>query len=700
MTKIVNFRPLFYLFLAFALGCAFAYYIFTLNLVVIALAVIILMAVVLLCVFTKHYKRLLAVVIAFCVGLGAFAVDFSTYIDKPYKGERCEVVGRVDEFSAYSENYAYLTLTDVKINSLPSKNISLSVQSNEEVSFSIGQILSFETEVYSIHLFDNGFFDSYRYKKDVAHVASVNLEELKVREGNLTFAESIRLYVKDILHANMSKDIANLSYSALFGDKTELDKTLKEEFSVAGVAHLLAVSGLHIGFLVAIIFWLLKRCNVKGVPRFVIIAVFLLLYSYLCDFTPSVVRASLMCLTCLLLGLIGRQYDFLSSIGLSGLLILIMHPLYVFDAGFLMSFCSVLAIAMLYKVFAKIFAKIRMPKVVAEAVAIDISTTIAIAPILAIYFENLSVLSCITNLICIPVFSFAYSLLFVLVIIISVFKFLGFLLFVPEAFFKFMVLVVKFIAGLEWAHMPLLELSNFGLALFYLVLFIISPILMLKAGKKFALFLCLLIVGNSASNAFMYAPPLVANTYAQISTNNTTALIQNKAGEVFLIAKSKDLVEVSEYLVYKRIYKVDTMFLYGGSDEDVEKFKAYYYVDTVVANTYGEMKIGEFCIEAYTLGSGYVKAVYVETDATGFLFGLENLGSLQSEKLSEKLSGKNVKTVFQPKEYGYYEATAAEYLLSRDKINTPIQENFSTKVLGSFTFSFNNGIIYPIRSVK
>ncbi|MBQ4535557.1 MAG: hypothetical protein IJA22_01880, partial [Clostridia bacterium] len=246
----------------------------------------------------------------------------------------------------------------------------------------------------------------------------------------------------------------------------------------------------------------------------------------------------------------------------------------------------------------------------------------------------------------------------------------------------------------------LLELSNFGLVLFYVVLFIISPILMLKAGKKFVLFLCVLLVANTASNAFMYAPPLVANTYAQISTNNTTALIQNKAGDVFLIAKSKDLVEVSEYLVYKRIYKVDTMFLYGGSDENTRKFESCYYVDTVVTNTYGEMKIGEFCIEAYTLGSGEVKAVYVETDATGFLFGLENLGSLQSEKLSKALSGKNVKTIFQPKEYGYYEVAVAEYLLSRDKINTPIQENFSTKVLGSFTFSFNNGIIDPIRSVK
>ena len=699
MTRTVNFRPLFYLFLAFALGIAFAYYIFTLNLVVISLAVILALIVILLSVFNKKYKQLIAVLVAFIVGLGAFAIDFATYINKDYAGARCEVVGRVDEFSLTSSNYSYVTLTNVKINGNPSKNISLSIQSQEEVDLVAGNILSFETEIYSVKLFDNGWFDSYRYKKDVGYVATVEFDDLKIESGGKTLAESIRFYIKDILDRNMSSENANLAYSALFGDKTELDKTLKENFSVAGVAHLLAVSGLHIGFLVAIIFWLLKRFNCKGIKRFIIIAIFLLFYSYLCDFTPSVVRASLMCLTFLLMDLIRRNYDILSSIGLSGILILCVHPLYVFDAGFLMSFCSVLAIAMLYKVFAKIFVKIKIPKPVAETIAVDVSTTIAIAPILAIYFENLSFLSFVTNLICIPLFSFGYSLLFIFVILVCIFNFLGFLLLLPELLFKLIVIVVEFIASIDWAIMPLKELSNFGLVLFYLILFIISPMLMLKAGKKFVLVLCIFVITINASSAFMNAPPPTTNSYSQLNTNNPCTIIQSKSGEIFMLASGKDISAITEYLVYKRIYKVDTFFLTSPRNEHVDFLERHYEVDNILTKTFGTFTVGAFTIESFNLGSNEVKAVYIETDNTGFLIGLEYIGSNQAQILLEKVANRNIKVVYQPKEYGYYEVTNADYLLSNYKINTYSQQNFSTKVRGSFTFEFKDGIIEKIRSI-
>ena len=701
MERTVNFRPLFYLFLAFALGIAFAYYIFNLNFVVNALAIVLALAVFILSALNKKWKPMIAVFLAFVVGLGVFSIDYYSYINKDFRGEICSVTGRVDEFVESSSNFSYATLINVKINGYSTKNLSLGIlTSGDSACFEEGDILSCEAEVYSIKLFENGSMNSYQYKKNVAYTSSVATAEINCVSGNKTVAETIRHYIKDILDSNMGEKIAPLAYSALFGDKTELGQTLKDDFSISGVAHLLAVSGLHIGFLVAILYWLLKRFNVNGLPRFIVVAVFLLFYSYLCDFTPSVIRASLMCITFLALGLFGRQYDLMSSIGLSGILILMIKPLYVFDAGFLMSFCSVLAIAMLYKVFAKAFMKIKIPKGVAEAVAIDISTTIAIAPILAIFFGNLSFLSFVTNLICIPVFTVAYSLLFILVAITCVFRFLGFLLFIPEIMFKFIVMVVEFIASLEWSVISLHILGTMGLFMFYVLLFILSPMLMLKAGKKFVLALCVIVIGSAYTSAFAFAPLPDKNTYTQLNSYSICAVITSKGGETFVISDMGDMGYLDEYLTYNRVSKVDALFVLGVRNDAVEEFEEKYKVKTLMFKTFGEKEVGDFCVESFNLGSEDLKAVLVEVDGTCFLFGVENIGTSQARNLSEKISSKNVVSIFQARNYGFYETQNANYLLSRDKINTYDLENYSTKVRGSFKFEFNNATIGNIKNVK
>jgi len=90
--------------------------------------------------------------------------------------------------------------------------------------------------------------------------------------------------------------------------------------------------------LITLLGFLLKKIRVRGFLNFLICFVFLGVYVYLCGFTPSVLRAGVMGLVLLATKLSGKCYDGLNSLGLSGIVILLISPLFALDVGFQMSF--------------------------------------------------------------------------------------------------------------------------------------------------------------------------------------------------------------------------------------------------------------------------------------------------------------------------------------------------------------------------
>ena len=161
---------------------------------------------------------------------------------------------------------------------------------------------------------------------------------------------------------NFSKETAGLVKTIFVGDKSMLDEEIKNTFSNVGIAHLLAISGLHISIIVAILSLILDKLKAKRVVKLVVMFVLLLLYCYVCNFSPSVVRASLMSLMFLFSGVMGEKYDKVNAMSFSAILILIVKPLYIFDAGFLLTYFCVFSIFTLYKPFVKLLKKLKIKK--------------------------------------------------------------------------------------------------------------------------------------------------------------------------------------------------------------------------------------------------------------------------------------------------------------------------------------------------
>lgn len=141
----------------------------------------------------------------------------------------------------------------------------------------------------------------------------------------------------------MSEKEAGLLFGIMFGDRSDLDESVYEEFQKNGTAHLLAVSGLHISLIYGILNAVFRRPTTLAgnLPT----AAVLVMYTALSGFSPSVVRAVFMIFVHIAARISHRRYDFLSCVSFCALTLLVYRPSFLFSAGFQLSFLAVLTIS-------------------------------------------------------------------------------------------------------------------------------------------------------------------------------------------------------------------------------------------------------------------------------------------------------------------------------------------------------------------
>ncbi len=170
-----------------------------------------------------------------------------------------------------------------------------------------------------------------------------------VREADVDFSGGM-LRARLKLSAEMDRifgDSAPWPQALLLGERDRLSEDTRQAFSDLGIAHILAVSGLHVGLIGALLLFILRKASAPPRLRLIILAGFLLFYCALLDFSHPVCRASIL----LVLGegrhCVRRSADGLTFLSASMIVILLISPLSLFSAGFRMTFCAVLGITIL-----------------------------------------------------------------------------------------------------------------------------------------------------------------------------------------------------------------------------------------------------------------------------------------------------------------------------------------------------------------
>ena len=183
-------------------------------------------------------------------------------------------------------------------------------------------------QIYTLMKGGAGSFRNGQIKDRIRHMAA------KLRER---FLQTLEEYADE--------DTAALADAMLFGDKSGLDDEQYEKFKKNGTAHILAVSGLHVGAIYGLVLLLWRGRKRWAFTLFT--TFFFIFYCFLADFSPSVVRAVIMIILHLIAKLIYRRYDIMTGAALTSIIVLCNCPMQIYNTGFQMSFLAVAVISAL-----------------------------------------------------------------------------------------------------------------------------------------------------------------------------------------------------------------------------------------------------------------------------------------------------------------------------------------------------------------
>ncbi len=237
----------------------------------------------------------------------------------------------------------------------------------------------------------NDFANGYRY------TASPSEYLVSAKSGNIFLVINGALY--DVLREHMEQDAANFSYALLTGNMRAMDADLVNETRTGGIAHVFAVSGMHIGMLYAAVTVLLRRCG-----RWAAIPAVLLGAGYcaMCAFTASSVRSLLMCAFAGGMHFFGKKYDALSSLSLAAVLTLLAAPAQYCSVGFRLSYGAVAGMCIFSEPLTRGLRRLRIPDALAACLVSGVSSQLFTFPLLVETFGYFSVWGMLLNLIVIP----------------------------------------------------------------------------------------------------------------------------------------------------------------------------------------------------------------------------------------------------------------------------------------------------------
>ena len=282
------------------------------------------------------------------------------------------------------------------------------IELTTDVSVSPGdRITAFGTvEIDELSL--ENMYTALKYRTGTKYVMTA--DRCATSPGKAPLATRIRNKLRDTLLLYQGERAGGFTYAMLFGDTDYMDRADKATLRNVGVAHIFAVSGLHVGVLSAAILFLLRKLKAKRWVMILVMLPVLGFYAYLADFTPSILRASIMILLYLIASMIGMRYDDVSSLSFAAIAILLVKPLYLFDMSFVMSFLSLFGIESLEYPLEKFFRKRKMPSVIASSLALSVATSVAVLPVAAMLFGQVSLVGVLLNVLVVPLASLAYIL--------------------------------------------------------------------------------------------------------------------------------------------------------------------------------------------------------------------------------------------------------------------------------------------------
>lgn len=465
--------------------------------------------------------------------------------DSIYKIKKAEFYGSINRIDLKSGNEIRFLL---KVDSLSKNNIA--IYENLKVickikdrknkidslygSLDLGMMISIKGNYYRGREKRNpGEFDynKYLHSKGISgNVYCYHINDLKIINSNYNLFKSIIFKVRKSINDEIQKLYRDKSAALLKGlllaDKSNISYQTKTDFINSGVIHVLAVSGLHVGYIILIILIAFGRFNIY--IRSILLIIGLLFFLLITGAPASVFRASLMAVIIIIAMLTNRSTNLINSLAFAALIILIINPLDIFNPGFQLSFAAVLSIAIIYPIILselnKLNIKSNFINYVLLFAGVSLSAQIGTLPFTLYYFGKLSLVALGANLVVIPLIGIIVALGIISISTGLIFPLVGHYYAVTNEFL--VLLLYKFTSFSGELNYSYLKINNFSIydsIVFYLFLF--TALIFYKYFKtlKTKLLLLLLI----SCNILFY----INTDYITLLPNNELSLMMIDVGQ-------------------------------------------------------------------------------------------------------------------------------------------------------------------------
>lgn len=218
-----------------------------------------------------------------------------------------------------------------------------------------------------------------------------------------------RQSIKEITEKLFEKEQSGVINAILLGDKSSINPEIRQLYAYSGTAHVLALSGLHIG-IISFVIYIFIGLFTNHHAKFLCFVLVLLLYNFITEFQTSAVRASLMAILILYAKYYQRQYTLLNVASAVILFSIVFSPSLIHSISFQMSSLAILGISMFFNPINDFLKNILSDKSIISgyirgSVAITLSASVVLSPLIAYYFKTFSLISFVANLFVVPIFS-------------------------------------------------------------------------------------------------------------------------------------------------------------------------------------------------------------------------------------------------------------------------------------------------------
>ena len=349
-----------------------------------------------------------------------------------------------------------------------------------------------------------GGFNYKQYLKTLKIYGSIKVEEIEIIASNQTnlffrITNEIAFNIKQKIDSFMKKEDAAILKGLLLGDTTEIADEIQENFRISSISHILAVSGMHVTYVIIGIKMLFESHLGKRKTKFIII-IFLILYTFITGFSPSIVRASVMGILLVGAEILNRKNDIWNSIAISLLLILFYNPFLIMNVGLQFSYLGTIGIIVFHKNILKLLKDIKTKNKkwkyqynkkimkfinkVKEVLAVTISAQLTILPVMIYHFNLLGIYFFITNLLVSiiigPIIMLGAIAIFFSIFLFPITQILGVIL---EILIKSLIVISNF-SKIPFSKIYVATPKIYDIILYFILIFLFNLLYTLYHSKE------------------------------------------------------------------------------------------------------------------------------------------------------------------------------------------------------------------------